>query len=175
VPKSDGPEEKHTAARQNGDSNVRTSPTFPPRFDLVALTTALLWVSPLTGTASGGSALQEIQAPLGCVDTVVTKSVAPTGSSMADGGELAFRDDIAPGHGAKGQTIRTLYVSPGYDTVAGSGDHVRVCLLQVPKKDAYCNPATDVRGREFLVFDTSKPQGENAGVFFNGEHLCGGA
>ncbi len=151
------------------------TPAIPQHLALVALATASFWVGPLAGTARAASVPQEIQAPLGCVDTVVTKSLAPTGSAMADGGELAFRDDIAPGHGAAGQTIRTLYVPPGYDPVANSGDHVRVCLLQVPQKTGYCDPATDVRGREFLVFDRSKPQGENAGVFFNGEHLCGGA
>lgn len=150
-------------------------PAIPLRLVLVALTTATLWAAPLGGTARAANGPLQIQAPLGCVDTVVTKALAPTGSSMADGGELAFRDDIAPGHGAAGQKIRTLYVSPGSDTVASNGDHVRVCLLQMPQKDSYCNPSTDIRGREFLVFDTSKPQGENAGVFFNGEHLCGGA
>jgi len=147
----------------------------PQHLAPVALAAAALWATPLAGTAHTASAPHEIQAPLGCVDTAVTKSLAPTGSSMADGGELAFRDDIAPGHGATGQKIRTLYVPPGYDTVAGTGDHVRVCLLQMPQKTSSCDPSTDVRGREFLVFDRSKPQGENAGVFFDGEHLCGGA
>ena len=154
---------------------MRTPPFIPRYLALFALATASLWVMPHAGSASGGIAPHEIQAPLGCVDTVVTKSLAPTGPSMAGGGQLAFRDDIAPGHGAKGQTIHTLYVPPGYDTVADSGDHVRVCLLQIPQKTGSCDPLTDVRGREFLVFDRSKPQGENAGVFFNGEHLCGGA
>jgi hypothetical protein len=157
------------------EANVRTSPAIPQHLALAGLATASLWLAPLAGTAHAPSAPQEIQAPLGCVDTVVTKSLAPTGSSMADGGELAFRADIAPGHGAAGQTIRTLYVPPGYDPVANSGDRVRVCLLQIPQTTGSCNPSTDIRGREFLVFDRSKPQGENAGVFFNGEHLCGGA
>jgi hypothetical protein len=145
------------------------------RHALVALATASLWFAAPAGMALASSGPQEIQAPLGCVNTVVTKSLAPTGSSMADGGELAFHADIAPGHGAAGQTIRTLYVPPGYDPVASVGDRVRVCLLQIPEKTASCDPATDVRGREFLVFDRSKPQRENAGVLFNGEHLCGGA
>lgn len=154
---------------------MQTSPAIPQRLALVSLFTASLLVTGLAGTARAANGPSEIEAPLGCVNTVVTKTLAPTGSSMADGGELAFHDDIAPGHGAAGQTIRTLYVAPGSDTVASNGDHVRVCLLQMPQKDSYCNPATDVRGREFLVFDKSKAQGENAGVFFNGEHLCGGA
>jgi hypothetical protein len=145
------------------------------RLAIVGFATAsLLLTSPCrTALATGGP--QKIEVPLGCVDTVVTKALAPTGTSMASGGLLSFRDDIAPGHGAAGQKIRMLYVAPGDDTVADSGDHVRVCLLQMPKKTDSCNPAADIRGREFLVFDTSKPQGENAGVFFNGEHLCGGA
>ncbi len=154
---------------------MRISPAIPQHLALVALASASLCLTQTAGTARATSAPHEIQAPLGCVNTVVTKSVAPTGPSMADGGELAFRDDIAPGHGAAGQKIRTLYVPPGYDPVAASGDRVRVCLLQVPKKTGSCDPSSDVRGREFLVFDKSKPQGENAGVFFNGEHLCGGA
>jgi hypothetical protein len=150
---------------------MQTSPASLQRLALVALAGVSLWLTPLAAT----SAPQEIQAPLGCVETTVTKSLAPTGTSMASGGELAFRDDIAPGRGAAGQTIRTLYVAPGDDTVADSGDHVRVCLLQMPRKTGSCDPSKDIRGREFLVFDESKPQGENAGVFFNGEHLCGGA
>ena len=154
---------------------MRTRTATPHRLALVALASATLWAMHAAGAARAAASSQEIQAPLGCVDTVVTKAQAPTGTSMADGGELSFRDDIAPGHGAKGQTIRSLYVGPGQDTVAGTGDRVRVCLLQMPRKSSYCDPSKDVRGREFLVFDTSKPEGENAGVFFNGEHLCGGA
>ncbi|MFY9781168.1 MAG: hypothetical protein WAJ85_11745 [Candidatus Baltobacteraceae bacterium] len=153
---------------------MRTSPAIPQRRALVALASASLCLTPLAGAART-CAPHEIQAPLGCVDTAVTKALAPTGPSMADGGELAFRDDIAPGHGAAGQKIRTLYVPPNYDLVANSGDHVRVCLLQVPWKTASCNPSTDIRGREFLVFNRSKPQGENADVLFDGEHGCGGA
>ncbi len=154
---------------------MRTFPASPQRLVAAAFATAALCLMPWAGTAGSASAADEIQAPLGCVNTVVAKAHAPTGSSMADGGSLTFRDDIAPGHGAAGQKIKDLYVSPGSDTVADTGDHVRVCLLQMPRKTAYCNPSTDIRGREFLVFDQSKPEGENAGVFFNGEHLCGGA
>ncbi len=154
---------------------MRNPPGPSPRLRLLALAIASLWLTSPAATALAMGGPQQIEAPLGCVDTVVTKSLAPTGTSMASGGLLTFRDDIAPGHGAAGQTIRMLYVAPGDDTVANSGDRVRVCLLQMPLKTAYCNPATDIRGREFLVFDMSKPQGENAGVFFNGEHLCGGA
>lgn len=162
-------------AKKTGEVNVRISPSLPKRFALSALAAVSLSLMQLAGVARAASTPQEIQAPLGCVDTVVTKSLAPTGSSMAAGGQLTFRDDIAPGNGAAGQTIRALYVAPDNDPVANSGDHVRVCLLQMPQKTASCDPSKDIRGREFLVFDTSKAQGENAGVFFNGEHLCGGA
>ncbi len=151
------------------------SPVIPQLLGRVALATAALWLAAPAGMARAAGMPQEIQAPLGCVDTVVTKALAPTGPSMAQGGSLTFRDDIAPGHGAAGQKIRTLYVSPDSDPVAASGDHVRVCLLQLPQKNGSCDPSTDIRGREFLVFDTSKTLGENAGIFFNAEHLCGGA
>ena len=54
-----------------------------------------------------------IDTALGCVETVATKASAPTGDSMADGGEIQFRDDIAPGHWALDQQIRGVYVGPG--------------------------------------------------------------
>ncbi len=112
----------------------------------------------------------EIESPLGCVETVVTKSVAPTGPSMADGGTLEFRNDIA------GQHIRELYVPPGDYSVANTGDRVRVCLLSTPKKAGGCDPTKDIRGREFLVYDrTSNRESDNAAVYTNGEHSCGGA
>jgi hypothetical protein len=46
-----------------------------------------------------------VDSALGCVETVVTRSIVPTGPSMAVGGDITFRDDIAPGHGADNQKI----------------------------------------------------------------------
>lgn len=90
---------------------------------------------------------------------------------MADGGHIEFRDDIASG-------IRELYVGPGDSPVANVGEHVRVCLLNVPQKGNGCDPTKDMRGREFLVYvHTSDPdrQSNNAAVYTNAEHWCGGA
>jgi len=117
----------------------------------------------------------QIETPLGCVNTVVTSASAPTGAAMADGGSMYFRDDIAPGHGINGHSITYLYVAPGDNPIANAGARVRVCLLSMPKKEPGkygCNPAIDIRGRQFLVYDIAT---QNAAVYTNGEHLCGGA
>jgi hypothetical protein len=90
---------------------------------------------------------------------------------MADGGRMEFRNDIARG-------IKELYVPPGDVAVAHEGERVRVCLLNVPKKSDGCDPAKDGRGREFLVYVyTNDPdrQSDNAFVYTNAEHWCGGA
>lgn len=90
---------------------------------------------------------------------------------MADGGHMQFRDDI-------GQGIREAYVYPGDYPVAIVGDRVRVCLLSVPKKTTGCDPAKDIRGREFLVYvhtNGSDRESDNAAVYTNAEHWCGGA
>jgi hypothetical protein len=116
-----------------------------------------------------------VDTALGCVETVVTKSDAPTGPSMADGGDMTFRDDIAPGHGAANQQIFNVYIPPGSNPTANVGDRARVCLLSMPQKDTApggCDPAVDARGREFIILDLATGQ---AGVFANGEHGCGGA
>lgn len=118
-----------------------------------------------------------VNSSLGCVDTVVTTSQQPTGSSMAEGGDIEFRDDIAPGHGIANQQILGVYVPPGSYTVTAVGDSVRVCLLSVPQKASDpgafgCDPAVDIRGRAFLVYDRAN---SNAQVYSNGEHGCGGA
>ena len=123
------------------------------------------------------SVVDVVDSSLGCVNTVVTTSLQPTGDSMAQGGDMAFRDDIAPKNGAATQRIRDVYIPPGDYPVAKVGDSVRVCLLSVPKKTAEaggggCDPAVDGRGRTFLVYD--KTNGA-AGVYQNGEHGCGGA
>lgn len=117
-----------------------------------------------------------VNSALGCVETVVTRSIAPTGPSMAAGGDITFRDDIAPGHGAGNQKIVSVYVPPDESPNTNAGDHVRVCLLTMPKKTGTgpgtCNPAVDIRGRQFLIFDRAN---DRAAVFSNGEHDCGGA
>jgi len=115
---------------------------------------------------------QAVDSSLGCVETVITQSTAPTGSSMAQGGGISFRDDIAPGNGAKDVQILGVYLPPDTYPVGKLGDHVRVCLLSVPTKSEGCDPSVDVRGREFLVYDRAN---QNAQVYSNGEHYCGGA
>lgn len=118
----------------------------------------------------------EIESHLGCVETIVTASVAPTGPSMADGGRMQFREDIAQGRGLENEQIHYLYVPPGDRPVANRGDRVRVCLLNVPKKTRDCDPAKDVRGREFVVLNQTRGgDSDNAAIYTNGEHFCGGA
>ncbi len=119
----------------------------------------------------------QIVTPLGCVETVVTKSQAPTGSAMYQGGTLSFRDPIAPGQSGQAARIRSLYIPPGSEPIASAGDRVRVCLLSVPAKSGGCDPTTDARGLEFLVYvHTSDPTRQtNAAVYMNAEHNCGGA
>ncbi len=94
---------------------------------------------------------------------------------MADGGSMEFRDGIMPGHGKK-DLINYLYVAPGDHPVADVGDRVRVCLLTIPKKGAGCDPTKDSRGRAFLVYDLTRGgDSDNAAVYTNAEHYCGGA
>ena len=113
----------------------------------------------------------EIETPLGCVETVVTVSRPPSGPSMADGGRMEFRNDIS-----RTERIRELYVYPGDSPIASAGDRVRICLLSTPKKSEGCDPAKDIRGRWFLVFDrTSDDESAHAAVYTNAEHWCGGA
>jgi hypothetical protein len=123
--------------------------------------------------AHARAAAAQVTTPLGCVETVVKTATSPTGSSMAQGGTIVFRDSIAPGHG----NVRSVYVPPGGDAIASAGDHVRVCLLHVPSKAGGCNPATDPRGLEFLVYvhTTDPTRQTNAAVYMNAEHNCGGA
>ena len=129
----------------------------------------LLPIAP-SGVASAAQPhVSQIESPFGCVETVVTKSRAPTGSSMADGGTITFRNDIAPG-------IAEVYVPPGSEPIAAAGDRVRVCLISVPRKGNGCDPSRDGRGREFLVYDRSSEEpSNNAAVYTNAEHYCGGA
>jgi hypothetical protein len=108
---------------------------------------ALLGTSASSVSNCPAHRVSEIESPLGCVNTVVTKSFAPT----------------------------DVYVGPGDSPVARVGAHVRVCLLSVPRKGNGCDPATDIRGREFLVYNPNGDSGENAAVYTNAEHLCGGA
>lgn len=122
-------------------------------------------------------ASEPINTALGCVETVVTGAQQPTGPGMADGGSISFRDDIAPHHGTSNQQILGVYVAPGAYAIANVGDRVRVCLLNVPAKSVNsdglgCDPARDIRGRGFIVYD--RATGE-ADVYSNGEHSCGGA
>jgi hypothetical protein len=118
---------------------------------------------------------QDVDTALGCVETVITKSAAPSGPAMADGGEIAFRDDVGQKHGANNAEITSLYIPPGGYPVGATGDRVRACLLSVPAKENVpggCDPSVDSRGREFLVYDRANA---SAQVYTNGEHLCGGA
>lgn len=132
------------------------------------LTVVVVLCTP-NGVAASTQRPAQIETPLGCVETVVTASRAPTGPSMADGGVITFRNDIARG-------IREVYVPPGDTPIAEVGARVRVCLLSVPKRGNGCDPSKDIRGREFLVYNRSSDESsENAAVYTNAEHWCGGA
>lgn len=143
---------------------------------------ALLLIIALAGVAGAGiyryaGSREVVNSALGCVNTVVTTSEQPTGSAMSDGGQIGFRDDIALGHGVANEQILDVYVPPGNYPVTSVGDSVRVCLLSIPEKNSEpglfgCDPAVDIRGRVFLVYDRANG---NAQVLSNGEHGCGGA
>jgi hypothetical protein len=152
-------------ARGRGNNGIRLLPLAMGGI----LLSLCMGASPVPHCPAGH--VTQIESPLGCVNTVVTKSSAPTGPSMADGGSMSFRDDIA-----SGQKIREIYVPPDENPVANAGDRVRVCFLSTPKKGGGCDPATDIRGREFLVYNSkSEDSSGNAAVYSNGEHWCGGA
>lgn len=121
--------------------------------------------------ASSFAAVTQVETPLGCVDTIVVSARAPTGPFMADGGTITFRNTIAPGR----TPIYRLYIAPGSDPVASAGQRVRVCLLDIPKAQGSCDPRRDPRGREFLVINLEAAQRNQAEVYYNGEHGCGGA
>jgi hypothetical protein len=104
---------------------------------------------------------------LGCVDTVVTEAHDPTGDAMVDGGSITFHDIID----AKDE-VTGVYIPPGDYAVASAGDRARVCLISIHTKDDRCDPDKDTRGRLFLVYDLAKNDAE---VYSNGEHGCGGA
>jgi hypothetical protein len=164
---------RHDSARMRGSILRRT---------LAAILLVLLLPSRgLQAATTGTNHVSQFESPLGCVNTIITESVKPTGPSMADGGGMNFRDDIAPGHGIKGAEIRYLYVPTGSYPVGAASEPVRVCLLNMPKKQGGrygCDPSKDIRGREFLVYVlTNDPnrQSNNAAVYTNGEHYCGGA
>lgn len=127
----------------------------------------------------GDAAPIQISTRLGCVDTVVTQMQPPTDASGAGSGYIGFRDEIAPGHGAANQNIMGVTIAYTTEYPAMSvGDHARVCLVSVPQKSTDnaiglgCDPAKDVRGRMFVIYDLA------SGViaqYANGTHGCGGA
>ncbi len=52
------------------------------------------------------------------------------------------------------------------------GDKIQVCLIGTPKKDQYCNPDQDSRGRFYRVYNYRLRE---AYTGTNANHLCGGA
>jgi hypothetical protein len=114
----------------------------------------------------------QVTSSLGCVTTTVTESQAPTGPSMAEGGHMTFADPIAKTPPGK---LTSVYILSGQMPVAAVHQHVRVCLVETPDKDSQCDPATDSRGRLFLVMNLDSPGDDGADVYQNSEHGCGGA
>ena len=115
----------------------------------------------------------QVSSSLGCVNTLVTESRAPTGPAMVDGGGMTFADNITPGRGKN----LGVYIPPGGAPVARAHQHVRVCLIDIPDKDSNCDPSKDSRGRVFLVInvETDPDYNGQADVYTNAEHGCGGA
>lgn len=147
------------------------------RLALIALTALLIGGAVGASVYGYAQRAQPVNTALGCVETVVTKAENPTGPSLAQGGSIAFHDDIAPHHGAGNFTITEVYVEPGSYALPKNGDRVRVCLVSVPERDvtpdgAGCDPDRDARGREFIVYDRNNGHAE---IYSNGEHGCGGA
>ncbi|HEY0382511.1 MAG TPA: hypothetical protein VGC72_09955 [Candidatus Elarobacter sp.] len=114
----------------------------------------------------------------GCVETMVTDIHPSTDASGAGSGFIQFRDDIAPGRGARDHNI--MGVTLAYTTVTPNmsiGDHVRVCLTDVPEKDKSsavggCDPEQDPRGRQFVIYDRAT---QALVQYSYGTHGCGGA
>ena len=154
-------------------------PPWSMRVGIAAAEIILLLVAAAAGAGiyRQATAGEIVNTSLGCVETVMTEARPPTGPSLADGGGITFRDDIAPHNGVENQQILGVYVPPGNYPVGNVGDKVRVCLLSVPEKSVQatgfgCDPAKDIRGRVFLVYDRANGSAE---VYANGEHGCGGA
>jgi len=131
-------------------------------------------IAAVVGSSTESEALAKpvVDSALGCVETSIATIHAPTGESMADGGFITFRSDIAPGHGSNTHRIFGVYVPPDSYVAGKPGDRVRVCLITMPRKTAACDPATDDRGRDFLIYNRALGV---ALLFENGEHDCGGA
>ncbi len=138
-------------------------------------------VAVLHGAAPGAShddAPIQLGSRYGCVETIVTEVHPSTDASGAGSGFIQFRDDIAPGHGARDHNI--MGVTLAYTTVTPNmsvGDHVRACLTEVPEKDKSgvvggCDPQQDPRGRQFVIYDRAT---QALVQYSYGTHGCGGA
>ncbi len=120
----------------------------------------------------------QIGSRYGCVETIITDVHPSTDGSGAGSGFIQFRDDIAPGHGARDHNI--MGVTLAYTMVTPSmsiGDHVRVCLTEAPEKDKSgvvggCDPQQDPRGRQFVIYDRAT---QALVQYSYGTHGCGGA
>ncbi len=112
-----------------------------------------------------------------CVDTTVT-SVGYRLQGMSDSGsavEFATSLGVSGMKSYNGQPMRAGIVSYNTEPVAARehrGDRVQVCLVSVPKRDQYCNPSTDSRGRMYRVYDYRQHAAYSGA---NSEHACGGA
>jgi hypothetical protein len=115
---------------------------------------------------------------LGCVETVITEVHPSTDSSGAGSGSIAFRDDIAPYHGAHDEKIMSVTLAYTTETPnMAVGDRARVCLVSVPEKEKSsvvggCDPDRDPRGRVFLIYDRAT---QAIAEYSYGVHDCGGA
>jgi hypothetical protein len=151
------------------------------RCSFVLVTAVGVLLSALPGAAlavadaSAPSAIS-ITSKLGCVETVIASIHPSRDASGAGSGSIGFRDDIAPGRGARGIKIRSVTLAYTTDVPdMHTGDRVRVCLSFMPTKDVSpqgCDPATDPRGRRFVIVD--RVTGTVA-QYYDGIHLCGGA
>lgn len=120
----------------------------------------------------------QINSRYGCVETIVTAVHPSVDASGAGSGYIQFRDDIAPGHGARDHNIMAITLAYTTETpLMTVGDHARVCLTSVPEKDKSgvvggCDPEQDPRGRRFLIYDRAT---QAIAEYSYGTHGCGGA
>ena len=118
-----------------------------------------------------------ISSTLGCVETVIAKVQPSSDASGAGSGFIAFRDDIAPGRGARNQKIMSVTLAYTTDVPEMHvGDRARVCLAFMPQADTSvphgCDPEQDPRGRRFVILDRATG---TVAQYYDGIHLCGGA
>lgn len=112
--------------------------------------------------------------PYQCVDSVVTERGTYFENDPSSGFYVGFKTRVGvekfpEAHAA----IVDRGAEPG-SVIARQkvGDRVQVCLVSQPKKDEYCDPSKDSRGRIYRVYNYRLKAAFDG---MNANHYCGGA